>query len=516
MVSVEVQPGPLPIIDLVGRNACDADISPAQLRQWCSPTLFARFHHARSSRVVDGMIRRADQNPGNSNRLRDRTLGPGAMNPSSTTMSSSSMSVSTPRKPSSRLAVPSISDRPLSSHSIRLQKELKALMQNEIADQTFSFPSHELAHMLSPKTPKPGVKSESPDRLLRLDQYRCTVDDPPFRAALDHVVAQLETFRPQPSGSPESASYPTLARFLTNCVKACHDALDSQTGPFAPRQERWYAKLEFIPGRRVKDRVDHASPLWPDISGGNDLSAAGEEQLYWKPPPEKFGQRVMLPVEVKSDWRVLVSQAATYARSLFSANPARIFALVIGFNHVTNTLRFLVFHHGGLTASDECNITEEDGLREVAHLFLTLASWTTAEEAGFVTCYNHTAHLLPKDQSGTGHVSAEVEKILARSHCVRGRMTFVYRLRLPTAPKPVRTIEKSPTVSGTRRSPRFSEKAPTSSRSAGSTTTPRETGEQTDGPFFFSLTDNLRTNQPLSRWTGPTRPQRAAQVHPTQ
>ena len=78
--------------------------------------------------------------------------------------------------------------------------------------------------MLSPKTPKHGV--EATGKLLLLHQYDCIVDELPFQAALDDAAKQLRTFTPQAAGSGESASYPSLAEFLTGCVRACRDALD--------------------------------------------------------------------------------------------------------------------------------------------------------------------------------------------------------------------------------------------------------------------------------------------------
>jgi len=350
------------------------------------------------------------------------------------------MSASTPRKHSSGMVTPLSELGP--SFGSRPQDDLKFVMMREISNQTFSFPSIELARALSPKTPKRGI--EAAGKLLPLDQYDCTVDEQRFRDALDDVVAQLGTFTPQPAGSGEPASYPTLAEFLTECVKACHNALDGHG--FSDRRKRWYEKLEFtVFGRTVGDRVDRASPLKPDIAGGKGISAFGQEQLYWKAPPETPAHAITLPVEVKSNWKNLVSQAATYARCLFSANPMRTFALVLAFNQDKNALRFLVFHHGGLTASEECDITKRDGLKEVARLFLTLASWSTAQEAGFITCCSRTTYLLPGDQEGMKPVPAEVGDILSWYHCVRGRMTFVARLRLPTSvpsatSRPFRTV----------------------------------------------------------------------------
>jgi hypothetical protein len=334
------------------------------------------------------------------------------------------MSGSTPHKPSSR----QVASPKISSSTPRSQVELKDTIENEIADQTFHFPSQSLSRMLSPKTPKPHV--EGVGGLLRLDDYDCTVDGKPFLTALDDVVMRLKTFTPQ-AGTGESASYPGFAKFLTECVKMCHEALDKQNG-FPPRQDRWYKDLEFTVGKSAVDGVEGAAFLKPDITGGKGISVLAEERLYWKPPAEKPTHRITLPVEVKKHWRAMISQAATYARCLFSASPMQRFVLTLAFNQESNMLRFLVFHRGGLTASNEYDITKSDGLKEIARLFLTLASWGTAEEAGVITCCSENVYSLPANEGGTEQMWAEAKGILSRFVCVRGRSTYVSRLHLPT------------------------------------------------------------------------------------
>ncbi|KAF9644543.1 hypothetical protein BDM02DRAFT_3190520 [Thelephora ganbajun] len=339
------------------------------------------------------------------------------------------MSGSTPRRPSSSQASSSLPEG-----ALRPRSELKHAMEDEIANQTFIFPSRQLARILSPKAPKPGV--EAAGQLLLLHQYDCLVDQNPFNNALDDVVARLGTYTPQPPGAGETACYSDLTNFLTECVGVCHDALDKQDR-FPSRRERWYSDLEFSVGKTMVDGVDGAAALKPDITGGKVISALREQRLYWNPPPGKHTHRITLPVEVKRQWRSMVSQAATYARCLFSSSPMRRFALILAFNQESNMFRFLAFHRGGLTASDEYNITERDGLKEIARLFLTLALWTTAEEAGLITCCNDTTYLLPGNQEGTGYVSATVKGAIFRSLCVRGRMTSISRLSLPTITSPV-------------------------------------------------------------------------------
>jgi hypothetical protein len=134
-------------------------------------------------------------------------------------------------------------------------------MEGEIADQTFWLPSLELSRTPSPKKPKSGVVEE----FLQLDDCDCIVDKQPFKEALKDVVTELKTFTPS-AGSGESASYRSLAEFLTGCVKTCHVALDKRI-EFPLRQDRWYKDLEFIVGKAVVDSVDGAASLKPDITG---------------------------------------------------------------------------------------------------------------------------------------------------------------------------------------------------------------------------------------------------------
>ena len=154
--------------------------------------------------------------------LEHRTEGKGGTD--NTSHPPTPMSVSTPRKSTSGQITPSLPAGASTSSAPRRQNALKLVMEKEIADQTFEFPSLELARILSPKTPKHGI--DAAGKLLELHQYDCDVDSQPFQDALHDVVARLEPFTPQTPGSAEEASYSTLAKFLTGCVKVCHRALD--------------------------------------------------------------------------------------------------------------------------------------------------------------------------------------------------------------------------------------------------------------------------------------------------
>jgi len=245
-----------------------------------------------------------------------------------------------------------------------------------------AVPPSTLARMLSPKNPKSTVKVVG--ELLRLDQYNCVVDGPAFQIALDDVFRRLDASQiSQGAGTGKVGYYPDLAKFLTSCVEECHEVLDKQKA--TPRQDRWYQELQFVAGEPLADRVEGSAPLKPDLTGGHRASALGpKDRFSWNPPENKPGNRLMIPVEVKNSWREIVVQTSAYARGLFSAGRPRLFALVLAFNQDKRERRFLVFHRGGLTASELCNIEEPDGLKEIACIFLTMASWSTPEHAGFV------------------------------------------------------------------------------------------------------------------------------------
>ena len=291
-----------------------------------------------------------------------------------------------------------------------------------IANHTWQFPPLQVARMLSPKGPKRWL--EPAGGLLPLDHYDCIMDELALQNALDDVVMQLENDKILTSQS--FTELHDLAGFLTRCIGACHDALDKQ--PDAPlRQDRWYKDLQFT----VKNTSDDSSAsLQQHITGGHIFSAGGDEMLYRDPLDGKPTDQPTLPVEVGSSWKKIVSRASEDACRLFDASRMRLFALVLGFNRDEKTLRFLIYHHGGLTASWPCSIAYPGGLKEVGRLFLALALWRTPEDAGFIPSYTNTTYVLPADQSGESYTLAAVDCVLSRSPHTRGRMTTVSRLHL--------------------------------------------------------------------------------------
>ena len=302
-----------------------------------------------------------------------------------------------------------------SSYYSQTQSESKNDTVYEIANHTWQFPSLEVARMLSPKSPKQGL--EGAEELLPLDRYDCVVDEPAFQNALEEVVARLGSNEILTS---QSFEHHDLVAFSATCIEVCHDALDKQQG--APlRQDRWYRDFQFTSGSGESE---------PAITDEHRFSVEGDELVHRDPRRGKPTNWLMLPVEAKRSWKEAVSKASDATRRLPGANRVRSFTLALALDQGENALRFLIFHHGGLTASEPCKITAPGGLKEIARLFLVLASWSTSGDAGFVDCCTDTEYVLPADQLGENYVLAGVDEVLSCSPRVRGRMTLVSRLRL--------------------------------------------------------------------------------------
>jgi hypothetical protein len=306
----------------------------------------------------------------------------------------------------------------------RTQSDSKNDAVYEIANHTWQFPPLEVARMLSPKTPKPRL--EAVRELRPLGQYDCIVDKPTFRRAVDDVATQLGS---DVTFASQSFEHHDPAAFFTTCVEVCHDVLDKQQD--APlRQDRWYKDLRFTVGNAPAGCPGESTTPEPASASKRRFSAGGDKLLHRDSPRGNPAKRLTLLVETKGTWNQTVSKASDNARCLFGANRVRSFVLVLAFNQDEKALRFLIFHHGGLTASEPCSIAVPGGLKEITRLFLVLASWSTPGDAGFVDCCTNTEYVLPADRLGENYVLAAVDDVLSCSPHVRGRMTLVSRLRL--------------------------------------------------------------------------------------
>ena len=316
------------------------------------------------------------------------------------------------------------SDRDDSSDYSPIQSESKNDTVYEIANHTWQFPSLEIARMLSPKKPKPHIEHTA--ELLLQHQYDYVVDRPAFQNALEDVVTRLVN---DASLTSQSFNLHDLAVFLTRCVEVCHDALDNQR-EFPLRQDRWCRNFQFTVRDVLVDRSRKYVRCKSLIVGGHRFSGGGDEMFYGDSPEDRPADRLTLPVEAEGSWQETTSRACGDARCLFNLNKIRSSVLVLAFNQDERALRFLIFHRGGLTASEPCDITTPGGLREVARLFLVLTSWSTPEDAGLVPSCTDAMCALPADGSGKDYVLAALDGVVSWSLRLRGRMTLVSRLRL--------------------------------------------------------------------------------------
>jgi len=152
-----------------------------------------------------------------------------------------------------------------------------------------------------------------------------TGEGPPYALVNSaHEILEKKTPFVWPTADDESLWYPPLAVFLNNCVDACHKALEKHHKS-AERSSRFYGRLNFIGvyDRTTHDGVEGASPVKPDLVGGLDLEPG--KPVAWSPPDMSIDQ-VLIPVEVKVNWALMVAQVATYAHCLFSASSSPQFS----------------------------------------------------------------------------------------------------------------------------------------------------------------------------------------------
>ncbi len=308
----------------------------------------------------------------------------------------------------------------------RLQDELLALMDGELGEQIWQFPANDIARMLSPKIVD---VADSPARLQEpyppLAWYRCVIDDPAICAAVDSMSG------PQPLMlmPSERLNYTPLAKWFNECITPCNELL-------VTLKQRWFPTLVFSAyDRPTGDKIAGAPSLKPGlVAGPRELGK--ETVCYWsRANPDDDQMPIDFAVEVKDNWKALVMQAATYARAQISAIPLRAFSLVIGVNHSTNELRFLIYHHGGLTASLPIRIDTAEGVRQVQKVLFSVLLWQTPQDAGLPLFTNGNKFVLPASASLPAQGTLAVaDQVLFHSLCVRGRGSLVVRARPITDP----------------------------------------------------------------------------------
>jgi hypothetical protein len=296
--------------------------------------------------------------------------------------------------------------------------DLRKRLSAEILEHAWQFNAKEVATMLSTDGNAP------PDNVVK--------------SACKPLPKEVPPNWP-PEGGREEEWYKPLAVFLNNCVTKCQSRSGNTSDQY------WYRTLKFIVyNRAAEDSVDDATPIKPDLVGGPGLRSGNT--AAWKPKETKTKQ-IQIPVEVKANWKAMVEQAATYARCLFNANPLRQFALALGFQHKSAELRFLVFHRGGLTASEALPVRSSLGEEGIIRAFLSILSYKSAKDAGFFECYPETKITLLRSINDKVGVVATEKEVLHSSLCILGRAPRVLVVDYPCVtdePNPPATSEAGP------------------------------------------------------------------------
>lgn len=353
-----------------------------------------------------------------------------------------SQSSSSPHRRHSRQSH-TISTPPIS----RAQAELLDLVAAEIDDQTYQFPPDEVARMLSPKRLKDGLLP-LPQPLLK--DFDCLIDETVVKDAMKQVP-ELKVVNDEWDTNSERQNYESIAKFLNTCVQECnnvygviHQKLASQEDhrfSVVAQTERWLPGLRFAKyDKATGDGIHNASALKPDFVGLDDVADSNPEDFlcWWSLPSHEIAEtgkgkkrkdtpdfEIAVPGEVKGDWKVMVQQAGTYARGLFAASPLRRFALVIAVDHKQKLLRYLIFHHGGLSASQPLNLTDAKDCRAILKVLLSILLWQSPEDAGLPSFTDGHHFVLPHPLDGMFKIECVIHQALS----TRGRNTYVARLK---------------------------------------------------------------------------------------
>ncbi|KAH8795200.1 hypothetical protein DL96DRAFT_1723412 [Flagelloscypha sp. PMI_526] len=300
---------------------------------------------------------------------------------------------------------------------------------DELEGQVFQFDSEKICSMLSPKrlTAEWKAKMESNRDLTEnkcehplLTDFTCLYDTPTVHNALQELSDVPFDY---PPFANERASYEPLCKFLNSSIAECN----------SPKSERWFSRLRFyINDKPTRDAMDTASP---DIVGLNDESLDhGNFHCTWGDPNRHSEiescstHRIHFSVGIDSMPRDLLRKCTSYARAGRSAAPERLWRIVFSFDQDANLFRFLIFHNGGLSASQAMNLKEVEGRKQVQQMLFAMILWQDAEDAGYPCFTNGSEMALP------GNIFATIQETLWYSTSTCGRGTHVLRASFDPAP----------------------------------------------------------------------------------
>ncbi len=325
------------------------------------------------------------------------------------------------------------------------QEKLKAHLYLNLRGHTWQFPPHDIARMLSPKLVKEENRRDVTVR-PQLDHYDILITHPVVENVMHEVFA-----RPPPpppfTAIDERANYTRTVDFLNSCIGLCNTAYNTiyerraEISPFVikPRSKRWLPHLRFVVNDKLAGDTVRGSvnPIKPDVIAIDSATLPNPSSAlvgYWNLPdelrrnPKSNARQIQLSVDLKKgSWKRMVLQLATYGRGQYTASPLRVFTIVFGIDHSARTMRVLIFHHGGLTASHEINLGPRENLvqqrRDLLKIFLSILLWQGPGDAGLPEYTNGESWIVPSGKNGT--VIVKQKAVLYYQPLLRSRETFV-------------------------------------------------------------------------------------------
>ncbi|KAJ3964911.1 hypothetical protein EV361DRAFT_873628 [Lentinula raphanica] len=177
--------------------------------------------------------------------------------------------------------------------------------------------------------------------------------------------------------------------------------------------------------------VEGGSPSEPVYFGS-------ESYIFcWKLPinvdkTDKLVANIEHRPEVKEDWNHLFWQGTTYNGTGTTGISLRSFSVVIAFDYQKHELRFLIFHHGGVTATRKLSLAIDEDCRKICSVMLSILLWQSPADAGIPSCTNGNTFILPpladNDDAPKGY--AELMEVIHTTAPFHDRNTIVASLMI--------------------------------------------------------------------------------------
>jgi hypothetical protein len=157
--------------------------------------------------------------------------------------------------------------------------------------------------------------------------------------------------------------------------------------------------------RPTADAVGDAAPIKPDVV----LATHWNKSLLWRD--------IMIPIEVKIDWRQMLKQIFTYARAVF-VKQDRYFVLCILYNFKQKALRFCFCTRSGIVSSPMLHLAKDEGFRAFVRGLVGILSLENEAAAGIQPSQDIVNWL----RTFTGASYVKTERLMIRT-ALRGRGT---------------------------------------------------------------------------------------------